>query len=366
MALRISGPGVGLQIPQNLYPSELFNAPYDYATNKIALAPGDTLPLPAGELLITIGAVSMLQYLDPITNTWTGLSAFRGQAIYFRADGFTSRIANLSGCPVAAVVTGGGTGYLAGSTTVVPSAGGSTWQPIVGGQLSVISVGAVGANYGIAPEVLIAAPPQPGIPATAIANISAGTVSGVTLTNVGAGYVSVPNIALLPSPNDPNYASVIQASVTVGLTGAGAITGVLCTNSGGPLATAPTLTAAGAGTGATISAVMLQTVTGASIAGAGVGLGTGAEIITFGGRPNAGAYVNPTTELTGFRPRNASIGLTLTAGSATSIGAIYDGGLFAVGVAPTPIVIGNGVVTTAPTVTLTLGGASDTITIQQL
>jgi len=152
----------------------------------------------------------------------------------------------------------------------------------------------------------------------------------------------------------------------LGLTGAGAITGVLCTNNGAPVATAPTLTAGGAGSGATISAVLLQTATGASIAGAGVGYGSAAEITTVGGRPNAGAYTNPTTELTGYRPRKASIGLGLTAGSLTSIGAIYDGGLFAVGVAPSPILLTNGAVTTAATVSLTLGSASDTCTIQQL
>lgn len=366
MAIRISGPGVGLQIPQYLYPSELFNAPYDYATNKISLSPGDVLPIPAGEMLVTVGAVTQLQYLDPITNVWTGVNAYRGQPMYVRSDGFTTRLANLTGCPVAAIVTGGGSGYLQASTTVTASAGGSTWQPIVGGQASVITVGAVGANYGIAPEVLIPAPPQPGIPATAIANISAGTVTGVTLTNVGAGYLSVPSAIILPSPSDPNYASISQATVTLGLTGAGAITGVLCTGNGGPVTTAPTLTAGGAGTGATISAVLLQTITAASIAGAGVGYGTAAEITTVGGRPAAGAYTNPSTELTGFRPRKASIGLGLTAGSLTSVGAIYDGGLFAIGTAPSPILLTNGAVTTAATVSVTLGSATDTVTIQPL
>lgn len=366
MAIRISGPGVGLQIPQNLYPTELFNAPYDYATNKVSLSPGDTLTLPAGELLVNPGNVCVLQFLDPITNIWTNIVAERGQPSYIRSDGFTTRVANLTGCPIGAVVTGGGSGYLQANTSVTASAGGSTWQPIVGGQASVISMGAVGANYGIPPEVFIPCPPQPGIPATAIANISAGTVSGVTLTNVGAGYLSVPSAVILPSPNDPNYSSISQASVVLGLTGAGAITGVLCTNNGGPVATAPTLSAGGAGTGATISAVLLQTVTAASIAGAGVGLGTAAEISTVGGRPAAGAYVNPSTEFTNFRPRKASIGTGLTAGSLTSIGAIYDGGLFAVGVAPGVLVNTNGAETTAPTVTLTLGSATDTVIIQQL
>lgn len=366
MAQRISGPGQGLQIPQYLYPTELFSAPYDYATNKVALSPGEALTLPAGELLVTVGAVSMLQYLDPITGAWESVNAVRGQPMYWRADGFTSRVANLSGCPIAAVVTGGGSGYLAASTTVTASAGGSQWQPIVGGQVSLISIGSPGASYSIPPIVLLPCPPSPGVPATAVANLTGGTVSGVTLTNVGAGYTVPPAAVVLPSPFDPNFGSISQATVVFGLTSAGAITGVICTNNGGPVTTAPTLTAGGAGSGATISAVLLQTVTSVSIAGAGVGYGTSAEVSTVGGRPAAGAYTNPSLELTGFRPRKASIGMTLTAGSLTGTGAIYDGGLFAVGVAPTSLITSNGAVTTAATVALTLGAATDTTTIQQL
>ena len=37
----LSGPGLGLPLPANLYPSELNNAPYDFATNKVCLAPGE-------------------------------------------------------------------------------------------------------------------------------------------------------------------------------------------------------------------------------------------------------------------------------------------------------------------------------------
>lgn len=368
MAIRISGPGIGLPVPQNLYPTELYNAPYDVSTNKVTLNAGDAIAIPAGEWLITLGAVSVLQYLDPVTGVWAGLAADRGQPQYIRADGFTTRIANLTGCPVAAVVTGGGSGYVQATTSVTASAGGSTWAPIVGGQVSVVSVGAAGSGYTMAPIVLLPAPPQGGIPATAYATISAGTVSGVTLSNVGAGYPSAPAAVILPNPADPNYGAIVQASATLGLNAATAtaITGVLCTGNGAPVSSAPTLTASGAGSGATISAVLLQTVTGASIAGAGVGYGTSAELTTVGGRPAAGAYVNPNTELTGYRPRAAQIGLTLTGTSLTAIGPIYDGGLFADGTAPTAIIISNGAPSTAATVSLTLGSTQDTVTLQQL
>ena len=374
MTNRISGPGVGLQVPQYLYPTALAGAPYDFANNTISLAAGDSIAVPAGNWRVTLGGVSLLQVLDPVTGIWRLDGSQRGQASDVYSDGFTTRIANLTGCPIAAVVTGGGSGYVQASTTAVSSAGGSTWQPIVGGSASVVSVTAVGANYGVAPLVLIPAPPGAaangvgGVPATAYATISAGTVSGVTLSNVGAGYSTAPVGIIAPNPADPNIATITNATVTFGLTNAGKITAVLCTGNGNVVAAAPTITVAGTGgSGSTVSAVLLQTVTSASISGAGVGYGTVAEVSTVGGVPTAGTFVNPAIELSGWRPRKASIGVTtLTAGSLVTLGTIYDSGLFAVGNAPGVLVNGNGVVSTAATVLLTLGGATDTVILQQL
>ena len=62
---------------------------------------------------------------------------------------------------VAAVVVAGGSGYVQASTSVTASAGGSTWQPIVGGMLSMSSINNAGTGYGVAPNLFIAAPPSP-------------------------------------------------------------------------------------------------------------------------------------------------------------------------------------------------------------
>jgi hypothetical protein len=67
MANRISGPGLGLPLPQFLYPSQLYNVPPDVGSNKVVLSPGAALPLPPGDLLLTSGAYSFLQMADPIT-----------------------------------------------------------------------------------------------------------------------------------------------------------------------------------------------------------------------------------------------------------------------------------------------------------
>lgn len=369
MSQGLSGPGIGLPIPQFLYPTELQNAPYDVGSNYLTLAPGDAIPVPAGKWFITLDSVCVLQFLDPVTGVWRGFESGRGGFYNVKSDGFTLRIANLTGCPIAAIVTGGGSGYTQATATIVASAGGSTWQPIVGGQLSVVSLGSAGAGYGLAPLVFIPPPPNPGVQATAAATLSAGTVASVSLTNVGAGYKTVPTGVILPNPTDPNLgvSAITQATVTFALVNATAITAALCTNNGAAQAnaTAPTLTPAGAGgSGATISAVMMSTLTGTSIGAGGFGYGANSVLRTFGGAPTVTpAYTNPAIELNAYRPRDAEAALTVTAGSITAVGTIYDSGLFA-GV-PLGVIATQGAPTsTAASITLTIGGANGTVLLQ--
>ena len=383
MTLNISGPGLGLPYPQNLYPSHLYNAPVDSPTNYLSLSPGNSLPIPAGKWLIDLGRYAILQYLDPVTGVWRGFNAGRSGPQYVFSDGFTRRVANLTGCAVAAIVTGGGSAYVSGSTTVsATTGGGSTWTPIVGGQLSVTAVGAsvAGSGYGVAPLVFIPPPPAgAGVQATAKATLSVGTVASVTLTNVGAGYTTVPTVTILPNPTDPNFADITNATINgVALVNSGVIAAVLCEDSGAPLASAGqiTLTAAGAGSGATISAVVMESVVSAAIPGEGIGWGAVATpplVTTTGGVPAAvPAYTNPSIELTQFVPRAALIAGTITAaaGSITQVSVVYDGGLFLMtgSTAPTPLIIpGNGAVPTgAASVALTLGGNTDTVLMQPL
>ncbi len=365
----LSGPGIGLPLPQSLYPTQLQNAPADISSNFLTLAPGDAIPVPAGKWFISLDGVCVLQFLDPVTGVWRGFESGRGGYYNVKSDGFTMRIANMTGCPIAAIVTGGGTGYSQATATITASAGGSTWQPIVGGQLSIVTVGVSGSGYGLAPLVFIPPPPNPGVQATASATLSAGTVASVTLTNVGAGYKTVPAAVILPNPTDPNLgvSAITQATVTFGLVNATAITAALCTNNGAAQsnATAPTLTPAGAGgSGATISAVMMSTLTGISVAGGGFGYGANSVLQTFGGAPTVTpAYTNPAIELNTYRPRNASAGLTVTAGSITALGTIYDSGLFA-GV-PLDVIATQGAPTsTAANISLTIGGANGTVFLQ--
>ncbi len=384
MAQLISGPGVGLPANQYLYPSELSpaNVPPDFASNKISLSPGDALPIPAGRWYVNPGLYSFIQFLDPTTGVWRSFNAARGQPQVIVSDGFTRRVANLTGCAVAAVVQGGGSAYVAASTTITAvTGGGSTWQPIVGGQLSVTAVGASvqGSGYGVAPLLFIPAPPNPGVQATAKATISAGTVASVTLTNVGAGYTTAPTITVVTNPTDPNIATVTAATINgVALVNSGVIAAALCTNPGAPLASAAqiTLTPAGVGTSASVAAVVIQSCTAISVVQGRDGWGStteAAKITSVGGTPLpqiAPAYTNPDIELTNFVPRDLQARGTIAGASIINASVIYDGGLFAcIGTGlPTAVIIpGNGALqTTAASVSLTLGPIVDTITIQQL
>lgn len=365
MSQPLGGPGVGLPLPQYLYPSELGSAPYDYASNYLGLAAGDSIPIPAGVWQVYPGKVSIVQFLDPVTTSWRGLYAQRGQSQRIKSDGFNFRLANLTGCPVGAVVTNAGSAYVESTTTVTPSVGNSTWQAIVGGMVSIVSVTVVGAGYGMPPLVFIPAPPAPGVQATAYATIANGTVSGVTMTNVGAGYDSAPTVVIYPNPYDPNLnAGITQATCTTGLLGSGSIAAIICTNPGVSVSSVPTLTIAGAGSSAAATAIRLTTMVSASVvAGQGGAYAAGATGITAGGVPTATA-VNTNPEIEGFNfiPRPASFLMAGTS-SLTSVSTIYDSGLFlnTPAAAISPI---NSSPATVASVTINLGGITDLVALQ--
>lgn len=390
---QLSGPGVGLQLPQNLYPTELGNSPYDFSTNRICLAPGQQNPIPRGDWYIGLGSYCVAQYLDPVTNTWvtTATGGWNGGVIFVQSDGFNWRVANLLGCVVGAAITNyGAGGYVQGSTTIAVTGSTATLQPIIGGQCTIsgtftVGIPTVGGGYGVAPIVYIPAPPPGqsnpngvgGVQASGYASIQNGTVNGFTFTNPGAGYPTAPIPVVLPNPTDPNIASgITAASIVLALTGSGSVTGVLGTNPGAPLATISqvTLTVSGAGTQATVSPIVMQTVTAASVTGGGAGYGTVAALLTtVGGVPGQGSVSNgPDFLYLAWRPRPAQIGLIVTGaptlGSiAAQTGAIYDGGLF-LGT-PTAILVGGGQTGTlgsivGPTITLTMGSRPDIVTLQ--
>jgi len=379
----LSGPGLGLPFPTNLYPSEISfggaNAPYDFATNRVCLVPGQTLPVPAGRYLIGLGGYLVFQHRDPVTGLWVFASAapYNRGFTFCNSDGYNIRIANLTGCPVGVFIASQGASYVQSTTTVTATGGTSTWQPIVGGALAFTggSVASVGAGYGIAPLLFIPLPPGPsnnangvgGTAASGYVGIASGTVvlTGVTFVNQGAGYPSAPaNVALLPVPTDPNLSTGITlATCAFSLTNSGLITDVFCTNPGVAITPANiTLAVSGAGVTATVSAVVMQTITAATVSGAGVGYGAGSPAYAVGGVPPQGTITQTPNfkYLSWFtRPVNIVFG----AASAAAPGVVYDGGLFLA--APTasfpPLLGATGPVATVPFV---MGSVPDIAVIQ--
>lgn len=370
MGGRLSGPGVGLPLPQYLYPSELSGAPSDWSNNQVQLAPGQAIAIPPGGYWVSPGSVSILQFNDPVIGTWRTMRGvgWGRQPQYVLSDGFNFRVANFTGCPVCAVVTNAGTGYPTVGTTCVSSTGGSTWAVVVGGMLSVTTVSTAGSGYGVAPLVFLPAPPTGGIQATAYATIASGTVSGVTLTNVGGGYTSAPAVTILPSPYDPNLLAgnaIVNAVASVGVVNAGSVAGVICTNPGN--VANPTLTISGTGgASATAVAQRLLTLTGVTIWSAGTNFVGGAAVSTVGGVPSSVAVnTNPEIEGTNFLPRPAQALLAAVGNSLVSVSSIYDGGLF-LGAIPSLIVNppAGALITTTASVTGLVGSANDVILLQ--
>ena len=377
LAGSMGGPGVLLPPPQSTYPSGLVNADSVPANNKITLAPGQALPIPRGSWMVAFGGNAVLQWLNPVTTVWESLASARDAARRVISDGNNYRVGNFTGCPVGAVVTTQGTiGYATGTTTVTPSTGNSTWLAIVGGMMSATpSITAVGAGYGLPPLVYCPAPPPPGVPATFEAFISSGTVSSIGCINQGAGYTGTTlTLSLVASPYDPlvaaggaittatAFTTIVAAS---GTPSNGKVVCVLCQNPGASLAAPTTLTIAGAGSNAAATPVMMWTATGATIVGAGAGVLAANTLWSVGGITAATpAATNPDVELTAYSPRPFSGVLVQSAGSITSVGTIYDGGLFTG--TPTAILSQMIAPTTAPTITFALGSGPATMNLHPL
>jgi len=283
MSLMKIGAGVNLPgggaYPISLAAGEVFMLPAGQgvvgsfgAVNTPQLASGNVF---TGQYMIALGLYSCLQLYDPNLNYWRNVAAPgpNGSLVTVSSDGQNYRIANTTGCPVGVVITTATTtaangfyGYVnsfnnsgqavviqngtvtVGNTTytVTPSAGGSTWNMIVGGGINTtISLsgsvfqsqggilspfggggtaltGSGGSAYTRAPIIMFTPPPnqgqQPYILPAATCTISAGAVNAVTVTQQGAGLLGLPGITVINAPGDT--------------TGGGAVLGWTAGNSG--------------------------------------------------------------------------------------------------------------------------------------
>jgi len=359
--------GVGISLPLN-----------QIGTNGIMLQAGEVYYVPPGYFNLRHGLYSTIQTYDPVMGVWRPVGADGGNWTQVDSDGNNYRIANQTGCPVAAVLSNAGSGYTS-APTVTAAAGGSTWVAVMGQVISTtITVVTGGSNYVYPPAVIIQAPSSvPGIVATAYCTLSAGAVSTVTVTDQGAGYTTPPYVTFL---NDPRDTTGSGATAVATLTGANTVNAVVCTNHGSPITsgTTPALTfTGGGGSSAAATAIMDWTVTSyaVSYAGGNYAAGNLATTNSYGVPTIAPAYTNPDSQTNFFRGRAPLISMAVSGGTVTVTGQfVVDGGHIAsIGAAGAitgnnlyQVVIGTG--TGAPTVsTLTfgVGGTNDFLWLQQ-
>ena len=155
-----------------------------------------------------------------------------------------------------------GSGYVPGSSlTVTDSVCGAnatfsvSTTGVVTGSPVFNSIGGTCATTGDA--ITYSATPVAGTQATgtAVMDATGSIVTGVTVTNAGAGYLAAPTVSIaVPTP--------VQATATTTITN-GVVTGLNLTNAGAGYSTAPTVTIAGAGG--------VQATAQAAVAGGGYG-----------------------------------------------------------------------------------------------
>lgn len=383
---RIGGQGVGLPNPLNnlapLSQSSLtagvgsqganiqsLNA---FRSNQLAVQAGEIVLLPAGTFLVQTGQYSMMQFLDPVSGRWIEFDTTPEKTITVDSDGGNFRLANLTGCPIGALITNAGSGYTNGvgttatGLTVTASAGSSVWVPVVGGAVNTsVTSAAAGTAYTYPPQVIIDAPPAGGLQATGYCTLSGTGVTSVTITNQGAGYSTAPTITFI---NDFRDTTGSGASYTTALTGSGGLTALYPSNPGLAQTAAITFTFSPASTTAA-TAVMNFAVTGYTVSAAGttytapVMVGSAAELV--GG---TSILTNPayTTGLT--LPRPARVLAAINTTTITAVGAtVIDGGV-GIQTIPTAIIqtAKTPALANAAGLVLTVGGQTDICVVQPI
>src|SRR6266568_1497634 len=277
---RLGGVGVGLSTQGGfgtIVPAGTSQGP----TNAVTLQSCETFYFPSGTFAVALGPYTSLQWLDPVAGFWRTINAAAGLAPrIIDSDGGNWRIANLTGCPVGALITSAGSSLTngIGTVTVTPSAGGSKWQSVVGGSInSTLNItttlgGSGGTGYLYAPLLVFSPPPSGGIQATGYCSISNATVNSVTITNQGAGYTTAPTVTVVNDVRD-TVGGGANLIVNPTLANSGSLTALYPIDPGTAAVTSvPTFTF---NPTSTITATMLMnfTVTGITTANGGSGYG---------------------------------------------------------------------------------------------
>jgi hypothetical protein len=328
-------------------------------SSAFSLAAGSTQLIPAGAWAIDTGLYGTIERFDPVLGIWRKAGDFGRGVNLVTSDGTNYRVANRTGCAAGALLTNAGSGY-SSAPTVTPSAGNSIWTAVMGALVNTAVTIPTGGNSYIYPPICqIGSPANPGIQATAVATLTAGAVTGITITNQGGGYFAPPTINLV---NDPRDTTGNGATAVLSLTGQGTVNGLLCIDHGNPLTAVPTLTFTGGGGASAAATVIMDFALTGYTAGTG-GAGLAAPAQAWGvPTPTAGAsaYTNPMTQTGLVNMRQGNIIPVVTGGAIVAAGLlVQDGGHYET--VPPIIVAQSGVATTAPVLTATVGGQTANI-----
>jgi hypothetical protein len=374
-----------------------------------------------GQYALSMGLYSQLQVYDQTLNYWrTVCTGLPYNYVTVSSDGQNYRISNPTGCPVGAIITAAGSGGTNGfygfvnsfnnsgvaativnglvsvgntSFTITPSAGGSTWNAIVGGAVNTtISVSGTvyqsakgiltafgattggitasgGSNYTRAPIIMFVAPPnqgqQPCILPTATCTISGGAVNAVTVVNQGAGLLGLPGIVVVPQPGDTTGGGAVLGWLAANnsMVGSGAVTAMWPTYYGTAVTAVPTFTYAGTANPApTATAIMNWSVTSITNTTPGAGYGNNLGAVWSGGIV-AGTAANSNAIMDKLLlPYPLFPPLTITNGTGVSVLASAYGGANIQAAATIAIVNNNNAATTTVAVqTPVYGGNNDTL-----
>jgi len=316
-----------------------------------------TYLIPSGQFNVMLGPYTFLQWYDTLAGIWRISQSQVGfQSI--DSDGANWRLANLTGSPIAGVITNAGTGLTNGfnTVTVTPSAGGSTWKTVVGGAInSTITITAGGTGYTLPPLLMIDPPPVGGIQATATCTISGGAINAVTVTNQGAGYTTAPNVTVVNQAGDTTGAGGVL-TVNATLAGSGTLTALVALTPGTVLTSVPTFTFSPA---STIAATAVMCVTSTAITTTGLSHAGNGSLTLIGSGLTAGSSIltNPAINVGMFTPQLGYCAPQTAAGACV----VIFGGIHQVAPVPVTAVTSDGTISAATTYgTNTFGGVADT------
>ena len=375
---RIGGAGIPLSIASGLVPNYAGSPPVAAGfTNVVTLPAGQTFVIPGGTYFVAPGAYTALQWNDPVSGLWRTIAADnQSVALILDSDGANFRLANLTGTPIGALITNAGTGYTNGigsaatGLTITPSAGASTWVPVVGGSInSTVTITAGGTGFLFAPALVFDAPPAGGIQATGTCTISAGAINAVTVTNQGAGYTTAPNITIVNDPRDTAGRNAVL-TVNATLAGSGSLTAMYPSAQGTPVTAVATFTFSPASTTAA-TAVMCFVITGLTVTSGGTAVAAGSTLVGFPiltAGTRAANTAGPINDTGLTMPRAAWITPNISGGVVQGSGnVIVDAGYGFQAVPIVGLISTTGVAPTAGiNITATVGGISDTTWLQRI